>query len=114
MENLEEKRMNENDDKNVEIMSFGKYKDKPISIIPSDYIAWTLKESSVIERDADLKIALENELVNRLIRVPKKDRLPAIDKFVTAYENHKKNADINEYEFERIVIDKLYECIDVI
>lgn len=100
--------MNEN---NVEIMSFGKYKDAPISKLPSDYIAWCLKESSILDRDKDLKIALENELVNRLIRVPKNDRLPAIDTFVTAYEKHKTNADINEYEFERIVIDKLYECI---
>ena len=104
--------MNENND--VVVLTFGKYKNKPLAAIPSDYIGWCLTDASVIERDQDLKVALEDELVNRLITIPVKDRSPLVTTFITAYDNHKKNADINEYEFERIVIDKLYECIDVI
>lgn len=101
--------MNENND--VVVLTFGKYNGKPLAAIPSDYIAWCLKESSVIERNKDLKMALEDELVSRLINIPVKDRSPLINTFVTAYDKHAENADISEPEFERIVINKLYDFL---
>lgn len=104
--------MNENND--VVVVSFGKYKNKPLAAIPSDYIGWCLTDASVIERDQDLKVALEDELVNRLITIPVKDRSPLVTTFITAYDNHKKNADIDEPEFQRIVVDKLYDFLKAI
>ena len=101
-------KMNQN---NVMVMSFGKYKDKPINKLPSDYIAWCLKDASVIERNTDLKMALEDELITRLINIPVGDRSPAINTFVTAYDKHAMAADVKDPEFERIVVDKLYEFI---
>jgi len=98
----------------VVIMTFGKYKDKPVAKMPSDYIAWCLKEAALIEKNKNLKMALEDELVRRLINIPEKDRTPAINDFVAAYDKHEKCSDIDDYEFQRIVIDKLYEFIKVV
>ena len=82
--------MNENND--VVLVTFGKYNGKPLAAVPSDYIAWALKESSILEKpdNRDLKMSLEDELVRRLINIPVSDRSQPINTFVTSYDKHEK------------------------
>jgi hypothetical protein len=46
----------------IACMPFGKYKDRPISEIPKDYLSWIINESSP---QAWLKVAIEDELSRR-------------------------------------------------
>ena len=58
----------------VEFMSFGKHKGRPIKEIPDDYLAWVLKTVDLRE---PLESALRNEWDRRHRPEPEPDPVPA-------------------------------------
>ena len=106
--------MNKNNDRasNGDLpMTFGKYVGKLAIDLPSDYISWCLMESSVLAspHNRNLRESLEDELITRLLN--SKTGNKPVDDFVLAYDKVANNAELPEYEFNKIISDELYKVI---